>query len=1675
MPPDPLLCPHCRTALPDAPGKPAQCPACGGPLADGASGLTAVLDEQSRLWHAGEARPAEELLERHPGLRADRDAVLQLLYHEILLREGRGERVTPDEYLNRFPDLADSLAAQFVVHRALGSGDTAPGSPSDTGPWEPGRAPAAPRAETAARIPGHEILGLLGRGGMGVVYKARHLRLGRVVALKMILAGSHAGPEELARLHEEARAVARLRHPNIVQIYEVGEADGHPFLSLEYVEGGSLAQRLNGIPLPARQAAELVGVLARAVQHAHEQGVVHRDLKPANVLLTADDTPKVSDFGLAKQLDREAGHTQTGAILGTPSYMAPEQATGKAREVGPAADVYALGAILYELLTGRPPFRGENVWETLEQAVSQEPVPVRRLQPKVPKDLETICLKCLHKEPRKRYASAAALADDCGAFLAGRPIQARPVGRAERLRLWCRRNPGLAVTGGAALLGLVLVAVLSALYAVREAENAEALGRKELAARTAFEREEKERARAERLLREQERLSAGYARNQGLTLCEQGEIGHGLLWLVKALALARTAGAEDIEREIRANLAAWRYQAHRLRAPLVPEGLLPLPGAVPINAAVVPFKIEDRLRAQLVSDGLLQAGRFALSPDGRTAACCGQKVLMWDVKTGAAIASPPGHTGWVRALAYSPDGRVVLTGGVDGTARFWSASTGRPAGPVLRHSGPVMDVAYSRDGRRVLTAVDRAVRLWDTATGRQLGQILHDRGLSLVALSPDGKLVLGADSGQVVHLWDVEAGRRAHEPLPHTEIYAVRFSPDGRTFLTAGRREGVEGVQLWDTATGRPVGRMLKHLAVLAAAFSPDGKRLVSGGNDGTARLWEAASGEPLCPPLPHAGAVMAVAFTADGRLALTGCTDGTARLWSVPDGKPFGQPLRHPESVTSVAASPDGKLVLTGTVHGARLWDAAAATPLEAWPPDYDPVTIAIGRHFGRFDQHPPLCLTPDGTALLARTEKMSARLWDLASGLPRTPHLQHANHIGAVAVSPDGRLLLTGAYDQTARLWDAAAGKPASVPLPHIDAVEAVALGPGGSRVLVGTTGRGPSDQIQARAVAGRVHWATVVVDAKETVAHAHLWDPAAGRCLARHTFAGRVVVTAFSRDGKLALAGSVDGTARLLDAATGQAIGGRLRHGDIIEAGAFSPDGRRAVTASARAVRFWDTATGRPTGVVLPHGALALSFSPDGKVLAADCEDGHARLWSVATGQPACPPLYHGGKTYFVSFSPDGRTVLTGGPSPRTIVFWDAVTGKPLGPVLQVSRIQVFLAEFRDGGRTVLTVGAEDKRFRSWPVPLPIRGEPDHLRLWVEVLTGAELADDDTVRLLSPEGWAERRRRLRAAGGPPPGTPPEIPTAPVKLPPMPKAKLAPPPPVTRTALRLLAGHAGPVTCVACSPDGRFAVSGGSDRTVRLWDLEKGTEVRRFEGHAQAVCCVAFSPDGGKILSGGEDRTVRLWDVASGKELHRLEGHEGVVSGVLFSEDGRLALSGGRDQTVRVWDAATGRAVRTSPVDAPVLSMGASPTAKGVVALGSTDGRLRLWRLEDGKVTARIPGPEGAVEGVAVPPGEPRILCAAPDGVVRLFDVESKLELVRLKGHKGAADTALPLPGGRRVLSCGADGTVRLWDLVTGEELRRFEGHTGRVRRVALCPDGRRFVSAGFDGSVRLWRLPR
>jgi predicted Ser/Thr protein kinase len=442
--------------------------------------LRQACAELERRLLACEDCHAEEFLESLPPVLRESESALELIFAEFAIREELGQRQTLEDWYARFPRWRQRLERLFEVHRMTCESDS--GGSNKTGPYHRDASPDLEAED--CWLDRYELLEKIGRGGMGVVHKARQIRLGRIVAVKMIRAGEDADPEERQRFHREAKSIAQLRHPNIVQVYAVGEQDGQPFFSMEYADGGNLAQKIAGKPLPAQQAAAWLESLARAMYYAHQQKIVHRDLKPSNVVLTADGVPKITDFGLAKWLEGAAPSTQDGTIVGTASYMAPEQAAGRVKETGPLSDVYALGAILYEMLTGRPPFHAETSLKTMQLVQTQEPVRPRTLNPKLDPELEAVCLKCLEKEPRRRYASAEALAVDLERWLRGDATLARPQRWPWRILRAMRRPPirkvaAAFLVGFSAVIGVIAFLTIQAFFPSPTREEVQAKQREQ--------------------------------------------------------------------------------------------------------------------------------------------------------------------------------------------------------------------------------------------------------------------------------------------------------------------------------------------------------------------------------------------------------------------------------------------------------------------------------------------------------------------------------------------------------------------------------------------------------------------------------------------------------------------------------------------------------------------------------------------------------------------------------------------------------------------------------------------------------------------------------------------------------------------------------------------------------------------------------------------------------------------------------------------------------------------------------------------------------------------------------------------------------------------------------------------------------------------------------------------
>jgi WD40 repeat protein len=1048
--------------------------------------------------------------------------------------------------------------------------DTVPPLGSGTvpqGPWD-----AVPG--TVRYFGDYELLTEIARGGMGVVYRAKQVSLNREVAVKMILAGQLAGEKDVQRFRAEAEAAANLDHSNILPIYEVGEHQGQHYFSMKYVTGGSLADRLQPNPGPTdRGRVELLAKVCRAVHFAHQRGILHRDLKPANVLLDADGTPYVTDFGLAKRVEGESHLTQSGAIVGTPSYMPPEQARGE-RHLTTAADVYALGAILYEVLTGRPPFRGGTMIDTVLQVLEREPDHPKKVNPAADGDLSVVVLKCLEKDPANRYSSAAAVADDLDRWLRGEPVTISPATRWERVRKWVRRNPlptALAVSlliGTTVATGLAIYATTEADRANREAANAKA---------------------AERVARRQ---AAEAAVDKGLQLFDEGKPLAGQLWFAEALV--RNPEDEEYLSLHRQRIDFYNRFAryyHPMIAlihssPAVSSALFSSDGRRVVSASGNTARIGDIKTRKSLTPPLEHKGQVfsvSLAPDGRrvVTASFDHTARVWDAETGKLLTPPLEHKGPVFYASFAPDGRRVVTASGDHTARVWDAETGKPLTPGLEHKSGVHSALFTPDGRRVVTVSGNTARVWDAETGKSLTPPLeHMNQVYSASFAPDGRRIVTASADHTARVWDVETGKLLNPPLEHKDaVVSASFGPDGRLVVT---RSLDKLVLVWDAGTGKPLTPLLEHKQqVNSASFAPDGRRVVTASNDNTARVWDAETGKPLTPPLEHKNQVLSASFTPDGRRVVTASRDHTARVWDAETGKLLSPPFEHKDQVLSATFAADGRRVVTASRdRAAWVWDTGTGKPL-APPLEHKGDVMSAS-------------FAPDGrpvvvTALVDKT----ARVWDAETGKPLTPPLEHKNQVLSASFAPDARRVVTTSLDNMIRVWDAETGKHLSPPLEHMQVANSASFAPDGRRVVT----------------ASRDHTARV-------------WDAETGKpvsALLEHK--SGVNSASFAPDGRRVVTASNDNTARVWDAETGKPLTPPLEHNGPVISASFAPDGRRIVTASEDSTALvWDAETGKPLTPPLEHKnwVLSESFAADGRRVVTANEENTAQVRDVAANE-------------------------------------------------------------------------------------------------------------------------------------------------------------------------------------------------------------------------------------------------------------------------------------------------------------------------------------------------------------------------------------------------------------------------------------------------------------------------
>lgn len=1019
------------------------------------------------------------------------------------------------------------------------------------------------------------ILELLGRGAFGTVYRARDPELDRFVAIKVPRAGSFSAREDVERFLREARHAARLKHSGIVSVYEIGHSHDSPYIVSEYIAGLTLADLLTGTRPSFRDTAEIMARIAEALAYAHESGVIHRDLKPANILLQKDEVgrmkdepkrdhanssfiphpssfilPKITDFGLARRDEGEITVTQDGQILGTPAYMSPEQAAGESLNVDARTDIYSLGVVLYELLTGELPFRG-NKRMLLHQVLHDEPRPPRRINDGIPRDLETICLKAIAKERGRRYQSAQEMAGDLHRYLNGEPIKARPVSKLERAWLWAHRRPGVAAL--LATLALVLTTGIPSLFLLwRQADAAKGeIEKKREAVERAKDESDKERDAARRHL---------YGAQA--TLMQ-------IAWRERDIDRVRQLLELQTPKESEPDLRGfeWHYFAR-----LVEGSRVTLTGHMDTVTAVV-FSPDRRHLASGSKDGTAK---------------------IWELATRLELASFPGHEGGVAGLALSPNGRRLAVVGRDGTVRVWHVATGKEAFSLPKRYPGTGSLAFSPDGGR-LAVVGKAKTTLHDETGVEIQAFAgNGKQATAVTFSADGQSLAAAGADGIVRIWETASGKEQQQFGTKRTISRIAFMADGRHMLIAAHagilaiarldsgsivtefgagpafdmsRDGrqfahlgeVGTMRVVDPTTGREIFALRKHDGpVTCVAFSPDGARVATGSEDRTVKVWLAGHFELDVQQIPgHIGEVFAVRFSPDGMNLASGGADGKLRVYKATTGQLVHLLHAHPPvlqtahagdqlhrliGTSTLAYRRDGAWIASGGADGAvRIWEASTGKLLRTIRAHTNAVT--------------GISFSPDGKQLASSSWDKTAKIWDADSGKLLHTLSEHTREVTRVAFSPDGKLVASCSWDQTIRLWNSATGAAIrslnwQSRQGHIDPIDSIAFHPNGKHIAAAPDQLGPGGEVRVFDI--------------ETGAAVH--------SLSGHIYGIFQVI--FSDDGRRLASCSCDGELKVWDMATGQQLFSYhnqtgLRPGEIgaidtrrdaLHSVALSPDGKR-----------------------------------------------------------------------------------------------------------------------------------------------------------------------------------------------------------------------------------------------------------------------------------------------------------------------------------------------------------------------------------------------------------------------------------------------------------------------------------------------------------------------------------
>jgi WD40 repeat protein len=1141
--------------------------------------LKSIKDQQHEQWRQGKRVPVEEYLRTYPHLQQSGEA-FSLVYGEYLLREELGEGPALAEYQQRFPHFAAQLEEQVKLHGLLNS--SAFSLQADVPQLDPAQQ-NRPRPE----IPGYEILEELGRGGMGIVFKARQIGLNRTVALKMVLGGSFACAESQARFKSEAEAAANLDHPHIVPVYEVGEFQGQHYFSMKLVEAGSLLEHLDRFRHDQKAAAKLIAAVARAVHYAHQHGILHRDLKPSNILLDAQEQPYVTDFGLAKRFDIDSGLTASNAVVGTPGYLSPEQARGE-KALSLAVDVWGLGAILYELLTGRAPYEAETPMKTVRLVLEIDPRRPRSLDTLINRDLETICVKCLQREPQHRYDSALAVAEDLEHWLGGEPIKARPVSWPERTWRWAKRRPAIAALSGLALLtalGGAAGITVAWLYALAGWNKAEVEGN----------RASREQVKSE--LRRDEAENHLY-----FSRIAQADLERRMNNPESARVLLDVC-VPQAEQEIKDRRGwEWFYLKNVLNADL-------------LHLASPHQEVVEDIAFGLDGQTLLTAGGTPFRPFPP------DLIRVWDI-----WGTEAGKCRWkypiphaARQAVEQPDADRIVYVQMDGTIE----TIDRKANKTILSRRPTEGVpVLSPNGIRSAAYEGTTITVRNVMTGDKLQSFqTGPEWLINMAFSFDGRLLAANGKGSV-RWWDVDTGQEVKSvPLGADSRRRPAFSRDGR-LLALGLAGGQ--VRIWDVATGQIVQNLAGHAGdVISLAFSPNGQQVATAGADATVRLWSLKTGAETLLLRGHQGRVMCVAFHPSGKYLATGSGQpGHVKLWDLTRPQEYitiSPPPKQPNiRIEGLGFSDNGQVLQI--IRGSQMLQRCRADTgedIDMTKMDFTTQWIAPGAL---------VSFTSDGKtlALVTFADRRVVKIVDVATGKEKH-QLHHKYEVVHIAFSKDDRRIATSTVNRLKdskreiKAWDVQTAKQIMVrefeptfPSLYLPgrAYGVIALSPDGTNLAYDEYSLRPDTSGKPE-----LTFKMCILDLDKNQIQTTIDGFKA--------MAGKVV---FSPDGRYLAISEQDHGVTIYDCQAKQRAHQQHLYGSEDETQfdlAFSPDNRRLAAASRVQVLLWDVITGQK--VLALRGAPPrpgdngfnpkIQWSPDGRLLAASHWNASVSIWDTS----------------------------------------------------------------------------------------------------------------------------------------------------------------------------------------------------------------------------------------------------------------------------------------------------------------------------------------------------------------------------------------------------------------------------------------------------------------------------